>query len=89
VLRAQRLRTNYSRIPRDAFEMRKHFLAHGEDGVLSRENVRSPDPMAGFSNPRGGMMFNGMEFQVIQILLFQWVNYFFSGFVVSELIISP
>eukprot|EP01096_Ripella_sp_DP13-Kostka_P014905 TRINITY_DN6836_c0_g1_i1.p1 TRINITY_DN6836_c0_g1~~TRINITY_DN6836_c0_g1_i1.p1 ORF type:complete len:244 (-),score=59.40 TRINITY_DN6836_c0_g1_i1:5-736(-) len=83
LLRSQRLRTNFQRIPREAFEMRRHFFTHADDGVFSREDVRAPDPMAALGG-NGGMM-PGMEFQIIQILIFQWVNYFFSGFIVMKL----
>ncbi|KAK3240899.1 hypothetical protein CYMTET_49303 [Cymbomonas tetramitiformis] len=91
IIRSQRLRTNAGYIPATAFGLKKVVFTNKETGVF-HENVESKTPANPFqamgqpTDPSQllDMMKKNLSMVVPQILTFNWVNFFFSGFVVAK-----
>jgi len=97
LLRSRRLRAFGNRIPVDAFERRKAFFIHADQGLLTKKSKppQNQDAIAGMAqNPmmdpnNMGPMMKGqaaMIFsQVYLIVLYNLIDHFFSGFVSAKL----
>mmetsp|Transcript_42062 Transcript_42062/g.51001 ORF Transcript_42062/g.51001 Transcript_42062/m.51001 type:complete len:260 (+) Transcript_42062:177-956(+) len=96
LIRARRLRENAGYLPRVAFGAKKLFFTDKETGLLyEKKNDKPANPMAALMGGGGAggmqdptmlvdMMKRNMSTFIPQILAFNWVSFFFSGFVVAK-----
>mmetsp|Transcript_33045 Transcript_33045/g.55307 ORF Transcript_33045/g.55307 Transcript_33045/m.55307 type:complete len:257 (-) Transcript_33045:511-1281(-) len=93
VLRSQRLRANVGYIPHKAFRAKRHFFTNKENGVLNEKIESVANPMSPMGMPGGqpadpsmlvDMMKKNLGMVVPQMLIYNWVTFFFSGFVVAK-----
>eukprot|EP00238_Polyblepharides_amylifera_P002701 CAMPEP_0196580964 /NCGR_PEP_ID=MMETSP1081-20130531/31752_1 /TAXON_ID=36882 /ORGANISM="Pyramimonas amylifera, Strain CCMP720" /LENGTH=259 /DNA_ID=CAMNT_0041901023 /DNA_START=60 /DNA_END=839 /DNA_ORIENTATION=- len=96
VLRAQRLRQNSGYLPPSKFSSKRLFFTHKDLGVLHEiKDQAPPNPLAAFGMGGGAgatpdpsqlvdMMKKNLSMVVPQIVQYNWVAFFFSGFVVAK-----
>jgi hypothetical protein len=93
LMRGVHLRTNANVISPSSFESRKAYLvsAFKDGSFLADPEGRGkppPNPMSDPAMMEGmmGMMKGNVAMMVPQTLIMGWINAFFSGFVISELL---
>ncbi|CAJ0928972.1 unnamed protein product, partial [Mesorhabditis belari] len=87
LIRSRLLRENGRFLPRSSFNMRRQFLAHEENGYLSKamkKPSKGSNPMADPS-AMTEMMKGNMLNMVPMIVVGGWINWTFSGFVTTRL----
>lgn len=89
LLRAQTTRANANWIPQEAFLERKTFFNQPETGVLRK--VIPPNTLATMADPSNmvDMMKTNFATIVPNIVMWGWVSYFFSGFVIGKILLQP
>ena len=92
-LRMQTLRANYAQVSKSSFDKRKEYFIEGvkEGKFLADPENRGkgkPNPMSDPAMMDGmmGMMKGQVAMMVPQSLIMGWINAFFSGYVISELV---
>ncbi|KAL0489205.1 ER membrane protein complex subunit 3 [Acrasis kona] len=82
--RAQTVRTNANWIPHEAFLERKAFFNQPETGVLNKKIPANT--LASMADPNNmvDMMKTNFATIVPNIVMWGWVSYFFSGFVIAK-----
>lgn len=93
LLRAANLRANYQQISKSAFEKRKDWwIENAKEGkFLANPEAKGqgkPNPLSDPAMMEGmmGMMKGNVAMMVPQSLIMGWINAFFSGYVISELV---
>jgi hypothetical protein len=93
--RAVNLRNNYQQVSKAAFERRKEaFLDGTKEGKFladpDAKNKPKPNPMSDPAMMEGmmGMMKGNVAMMVPQTLIMGWINAFFSGYVISMLLLA-
>lgn len=93
--RGTTLRANYHALSRKSFEARRDVLCGGyESGEYLKEPDRKGKPPANpLTDPSQmdgmmGMMKNNMAMIIPNTLIMSWINAFFSGYVISMLLLS-
>lgn len=92
IRRAMMLRTNAGYIPAQSFRGKRTYLTHKEKGLLNEkkdEAAAGPMGMPGSNaamDPRHmvDMMKKNLSMVVPQMITYNWVTFFFSGFVVAK-----
>lgn len=84
LMRAQTTRMNANWIPQDAFLERKAFFNQPETGVLRKQIPATT--LANMADPNNmiDMMKTNFATIVPNIVMWGWVSYFFSGFVIGK-----
>jgi hypothetical protein len=83
-------------LDRESFEMRKNYIISGfrNGAFLKDPSNRGGPPANPMTDPAGmeammGMMKGNMMMMIPQTLIMSWINAFFSGFVIRELLLGP
>lgn len=79
--RSRVLRTNYTKIPQESYQMRKKYFQ--DKFTVTDDNNASPLEAAMDPSNLSEAMKKNMAMIVSQVLLMTWINYFFSGFVLG------
>lgn len=91
IRRAAMLRTNNGYIPLSSFRAKRNYFTNKESGLLNEKKAEDPTAMPGMPGGKAmdpthmvDMMKKNLSMVVPQMITYNWVTFFFTGFVVAK-----